>query len=314
MTATNLSKSVLISGSIAYDRIMNFPGNFKDHIMPEKVHVINLSFQVTTLEEKFGGTAGNIAYSLKLLGHEPKIISAVGNDFAPYRQHFDAVGIDTTGLKVIPEMPTAFVVMITDLTDNQIAAFYAGALEQAPVESEIPLDVELAIIAPESKDNMIKRADLYRKKGLPFIFDPGQQIISLTGNELRGCLEGAKMVIGNDYEIALLSRKTALTIDELRQKVEILVITYGEAGSMIYSGAKETKVAAVKPTKMIDPTGAGDAYRAGFIAGLLEGRSLLDCGALASWTAAQAIACYGAQEHRFQRSDFEASVKPTEQL
>lgn len=309
MSTTNIKQVVIVTGSLAYDRIMNFPGNFKEHIMPDKIHLINLSFQVETLEEKFGGTAGNIAYSLKLFGLEPKIYSAVGKDFGDYKKHLISHGIDVSHIVEIPDELTAFVTLVTDLSDNQIAAFYPGALSQSPVDIKIPRNAELAIITPESKDAMIKRSRFYKEIGMPYIFDPGQQIIAFSGAELAECIDGAKMLIGNDYEIALLTRKTALAQDDLRKKLELLVITYGEQGSMVYKENKEFHIKAVKPKKVVDPTGAGDAYRAGFIAGLLQGRKTQECGDLGSWLAARAIENYGAQEHLIKPADFDATYR-----
>ena len=297
-------KNILVSGSLAYDRIMNFPGNFKDHIMPDKIHILNLSFQVETVEEEFGGTAGNIAYSLKLLGAEPKIISAAGNDFDAYKKHLLSNGIDISYINIVPDKKTAFVSVITDLDDNQIGAFYAGALDYAVVSRDLPQGVGLAVITAESKDAMIKRVELYEELKLPFIFDPAQQIIKFSGAELVSCIQGAKMLIGNDYEFALILRKSALSLSDILGMVEILVVTYGERGSRIYTRDGQVKIEAVKPVKVVDPTGAGDAYRAGFAAGLVEGMSLTDCGELGSWVAAKAVECYGAQKHQFKREDY----------
>jgi adenosine kinase len=298
-----MTSTIIVSGSLAYDRIMNFPGRFCDHIMPDKIHVLNLSFEVETVEEKFGGTAGNIAYSLKLLGQNPKIVSALGeDDFAPYQNHLQKNGIDSSFISIIPEVKTAFVSIITDLDDNQIAAFYPGALIYAPTTIKIPKQAEMAIVSPEDKDVMIERVKLFQEAALPYIFDPAQQIIKFNGKELKQCLHGAKVLMGNDYEISLIRQKTGLTIKKILKMVEILVITFGEKGSRIYTHGKEIPINSVKPAKFVDPTGAGDAYRAGFIAGLVMDKNLEECGRIASWTASKAIECYGAQEHSFERN------------
>lgn len=300
-----MQHSVLVSGSLAYDRIMNFPDHFKNHIMPDKIHILNVSFVVETVEERFGGTAGNIAYNLALLGERPSIVSAVGNDFAPYKKHLEDNGVDTSHITVIPDKKTAFASIITDLDDNQIAAFYAGALDDAPVAAHIPSDAEIAIVSPESKDIMIERVRRYKEGGLRYVFDPAQQLPRFSGDELRLCAKGAHLVIGNDYEIGLFEQKTGWSIKEIAKNAELVVVTYGEKGSRVYEkkGSRIVDIAAVAPEKFIDPTGAGDAYRAGFVAGLLEEKSLEECGRLASQIAAKAICYYGAQEHRFTREE-----------
>lgn len=294
-----MPKTILVSGSLAYDRIMNFPGRFRDHIMPDKIHLLNLSFEVETVEERFGGTAGNIAYNLKLLNQNPLIISAAGEDFEQYRNHLRTNSIDDSLIEIIADAKTAFVNIITDLDDNQISAFYPGALADASVSNKIPKEVEIAIASPEAKESMINRVVIYQKKELPYVFDPGQQIPMFSGQELRQCMDGAKILIGNDYEIGLIRQKTGLSIKNILKKVEILVITLGEQGSRIYTSTGIIKIKSVKPAKFIDPTGAGDAYRAGFVSALIDGQSLKQCGTLASKIAAKAIEYYGAQEHKF---------------
>lgn len=294
-----MPKTILVSGSLAYDRIMNFPGRFRDHIMPDKIHLLNLSFEVETVEERFGGTAGNIAYNLKLLNQNPLIISAAGEDFEQYRNHLRTNSIDDSLIEIIADAKTAFVNIITDLDDNQISAFYPGALADASVSNKIPKEVEIAIASPEAKESMINRVVIYQKKELPYVFDPGQQIPMFSGQELRQCMDGAKILIGNDYEIGLIRQKTGLSIKNILKKVEILVITLGEQGSRIYTSTGIIKIKSVKPAKFIDPTGAGDAYRAGFVSALIDGQSLKQCGTLASTIAAKAIEYYGAQEHKF---------------
>lgn len=305
-----MPKTILVSGSLAYDRIMNFPGRFRDHIKPEKTHVFNLSFEVETLEEKFGGTAGNIAYNLKLLGKEPKIISAAGEDFSVYKQHLKENKIDTSLIKIIAESKTAFANIITDLDDNQIAAFYPGALAEMPVSEQIPQDTEIAIVSPEFDDIMIRRIRLYKKIALEYIFDPSQQLPRFSGEDLRQCIKGAKVIIGNDYEISLILQKTGWQIKDILKQAKILIITYGKKGSKIYTKNEEIKIDAIQPKKFIDPTGAGDAYRAGFISGLVDNKNLAECGFLGSWAASKAIEYYGAQEHRFNVSEI---ARPTVQ-
>lgn len=297
---------VLVSGSLAYDRIMNFHGHFKEHIMPEKIHVLNVSFVVETVEERYGGTAGNIAYNLAILGYRPLLLSAVGGDFDRYRAHLKESGVDTSYIEIFKDTKTAFANIITDLDDNQITAFHPGALAKAHATEEIPQDVSMALVAPEAKDVMIARVKIYQRSGLRYLFDPGQQVPAFSGEELMTCIQGAYMLIGNDYEISLLAQKTGLGISDLVKSVNVLITTLGEQGSLIQTREGERiEVAAVPPSKFVDPTGAGDAYRAGFVAGLLAEKSLAECGRIASTVASRAIEHYGAQEHTFVRNEVE---------
>src|SRR3989338_6317144 len=288
-----MNNVVLVSGSLAYDRIMDFSGTFRDHIMPDKIHMLSLSFQVDTFEERFGGTAGNIAYTLKLLGCEPKIFAAVGEDFDSYEEHLKKCGIDTAYITRVKRAKTASAYIITDHDDNQIAAFYPGALGAGVIAQKI-VYAPYAIVSPEQKGTMIGWVKKYQSEHVPYIFDPGQQMTNFTGEELRDSIEGAFGVIGNDYEIELLLRMTGYSLHEVAQRVKVVVITYGKKGSKVYSENKVYDIKAIKPAVFVDPTGAGDAYRAGFIAGLVEGKSFEECGRLASLVAARAIEHYGA--------------------
>ena len=303
-----MNHTILVSGSIAYDRIMNFPDHFKNHIMPDKIHVLSLSFEVATVEEQFGGNAGNIAHNLKMLGEKPIIISAAGEDFEKYRMSLEERGIDTAYITIIPEKKTAFVNIITDLDDNQIAAFHAGALADAPVPHSFPKEAEIAIVGPESIEVMLKRVFLYKEKALSYVFDPAQQLPRFSGKDLKESIEGAKILVGNDYEIGLIIQKTGLSLEALVKKVEIVIMTLGEKGSHIYTRDNIIEVKPVRPKKVIDPTGAGDAYRAGFVSALLDGKGLEECGRLASWVASKAIEYYGAQQHRFTREEVDAII------
>lgn len=300
-----MNHTILVSGSLAYDRIMNFPDHFKNHIMPDKIHVLSLSFEVATVSEQFGGNAGNIAHNLKMLGEKPIIISAAGEDFDKYKKSLEERKIDISWITRIPEKKTAFVNIITDLDDNQIAAFHAGALADAPVPHTFPKEAEIALVGPESVEVMMKRVFLYKENALPYVFDPAQQLPRFSGEDLKESIEGAKVLIGNDYEIGLIIQKTGLSLDALVKKVEIVVMTLGEKGSHIYTRDTIVEVQPIRPKKVIDPTGAGDAYRAGFVSAFLDGKGLEECGKLASWVASKAIEYYGAQQHRFTRQDFE---------
>ncbi len=301
-------KTILVSGSLAYDRIMNFPDHFKNHIMPDKLHVLNVSFVVETVEERFGGTAGNIAYNLQFLGVRPLIVSALGEDGDRYKIHLEKEGIDTSLIAVMPERKTAFANIITDLDDNQISAFHAGALDDVSVSSAIPKEAEFAIVSPETKTAMMERVAVYKEAMLPYMFDPAQQIPRFNGEELRECITGARVVIGNDYEMSLIERKTGWSILDISKRAKVAVATYGKNGSKIYTGKETITVDAIRPRKFIDPTGAGDAYRAGFAAAFLEERPFAECGRIGSWVASRAIEYYGAQEHRFTRYELEAFI------
>lgn len=298
-----MAKTILVSGSLAYDRIMNFPDHFKNHIMPDKLHVLNVSFVVETVQERFGGTAGNIAYNLRLLGERPIIISALGEDGGRYREHLEREGIETSHIAIVSERKTAFAHIITDLDDNQISAFHAGALADLSVSRAIPKETELAIVAPETKEAMTQRIAVYKEQALPYMFDPAQQTPRFNGEELRACITGAAIVIGNDYEMSLIVQKTGWSVADCVKHAQVVVVTYGEKGSEIHKKHEVIAVPAIAPKKFIDPTGAGDAYRAGFVAGFLEWRPLRECGRIGSWVASRAIEYYGAQEHRFTREE-----------
>jgi adenosine kinase len=289
--------SVLISGSIAYDRIMKFPGRFKEHFHADKMHVLSVSFVVNTLEESFGGTAGNIAYSLALLGGKPIIISAVGGDFQKYREHFQKLGIDTGTMQLEIQIPTAVGHIITDDEDNQIAAFYAGAMAR-PYVQPIP-EAPLAIVAAGNAVDMVELSQKLRRRDTPFFFDPGQMTIALSGEELRIAMDGAAVLFGNDYEIGVILKKTGWTSKELLMHVPTVVMTLAGNGSQVTTSEKEYKIPAVKAIEVLDPTGAGDAYRAGFATAWLKKLPLETCVKVASAVAVFAVEVYGTQNHIF---------------
>lgn len=293
-------KNILISGSLVYDRIMDFPGRFADHILPEKIHNINLSFVIKDLKENFGGTAGNIAYNLALLKERPSLIACVGRDFAPYEAWLKKNGIETGQLKRLKDKLTSAAFIITDKSDNQIAGFNPGAMAVARGSFDGGLLKEgLAIIAPGNNEDMEKYAALYKKKKISYIFDPGQALSALEPAATRNSLEGAEILIGNDYEVELIKKKTGLATAEIIDKVNILIITKGEKGSEIFTKTGRFEVRAAKPERVVDPTGAGDAYRAGLIKGLLAGLEIKEAARLASAVASFAVECYGGQTHKF---------------
>ena len=304
MTIKNMDKRILVTGSLAYDRIMNFPGYFKDQILPEKIHILNVSFLVKELKESFGGTAGNIAYNLALLGLRPAILANVGvKDFIMYESWLKKNKIDLSQVKILPGQHTASAYIITDQADNQIAGFYPGAMSK-PVTTELKaksykLKVDLAIISPQNPVDLVKLPQLFKQRKIPYIFDPGQQVTSLSGAQLKKAIKGSMVLIGNDYEISLIAKKTGWPVSQLIKKTEILVTTLGEKGSVIKQGSKVYKIPPAKPKNTSDPTGAGDAYRAGLIYGLLQNWPLAKVGRLAGLVAVYTVEKYGTQTHRF---------------
>lgn len=291
---------VLVSGSLAYDKIMNFPGYFKDHILPDKIHNINVSFFVDKVNENFGGTAGNIAYNLALLGEKPLIYSSVGHDFARYGKWLESHGVDLSKIKTVEDNITAIATMITDKADNQISSFCPGAMMcPCPMEYNKEFEDSLAIVAPGLMQDMLKFSDLYEKHKIPFIFDPGQAITSLSGGDLKKCIGNAKYFISNDYELSVILKKTGWTEKNILNSVDILVTTLGEKGSVARTKNKLHKIDPAKPKVIADPTGAGDAYRAGFIKGLLNDWPIDVTCEFAGVVACYAVENYGTQNHKY---------------
>ncbi len=295
--------SILVSGSLAYDYIMNFPDSFKNHIMPEQIHILNVCFVVDKLEKSWGGTAGNIAYTTKLLGAEPLIISAVGRDAREYLEHFKSRGIATDYIHKTKTRLTASAYITTDMDDNQVTAFYNGPLSETPKIPNKPL--ALAIISPTDKQVMITHLHECAGRGIPVMFDPGQQITAFTDIELRSLIDQSRLVIGNDYEMKLLQERTGWEATEILKHTEILITTLGEKGSVVATDAGEiVEVAPCPPDSFDDPTGAGDAFRAGFLVGFEKGFGLKTCAQMGSVAASYAIEAYGTQAHRFTINEF----------
>lgn len=295
---------ILVSGSVAYDQIMDFPGYFKENILPDKIHVLNVSFYIDKLQESFGGTAGNIAYNLSLLGVRPTILANVGYDFGAYRLWLKKNKIDTSQIKMDKAQKTPVAYIITDKADNQIAGFYPGAMA-TPYQLKVNClkKDSLAIIAPDNVKNYLYLSKVYKQKKVPYIFDPGQQVASLSGSQIKQVTTGAKVFISNDYELSLALKKSGWSLSQLRSKVELVVTTLGAKGSVMYQGKKKIKIPPAKPKNTSDPTGAGDAYRAGLIKGLVSGYPLEKIGRLASVVAVYTVEKYGTQTHRFTWSD-----------
>ncbi len=290
---------ILVSGSIAYDRIMDFSGLFAEHFMPDKLHTINLSFQVETLSIQFGGTAGNIAYNLALLGEDPKIIGTAGNDFGSYRSHLLLSGVETKSIRILENQTTSAAFILTDKADNQIASFYQGA---GGIAYDTLVDTEgcaLAIIAPGCIPDMQVLPSYYRKHNLRYLYDPAQQIPSLSADMLRDGISGAHILFGSDYEFELIKQKTGWTQEDILSKVPTVVVTYAAQGSDIITADGIIHVDACPVQTTVDPTGAGDAYRAGYIKGMILGLPAKSCGQLASVIAAFVVEVYGTQTHRF---------------
>ncbi|MBI3589531.1 MAG: carbohydrate kinase family protein [Candidatus Liptonbacteria bacterium] len=290
---------ILVSGSIAYDRIMEYSGRFSDHIMPDKIHTLSLSFVADSFKEYFGGTAGDIAYGLALLGEKAEILAATGKDFQPYRERLEKIGVGFIFARNAPDQTTTMANIMTDHSDNQIAALCIGAMAYScEVEEEkIPREA-LAIISPGNVEDMQKLPELYRRKKIPFIFDPGQQIAALNVDDLRNGINGAKILISNDYELALVLEKTGWTEKDILSRAEIIITTLGEKGSRIQTREKILEIPPAKVKAVVDPTGAGDAFRAGFIKGLIQNWPMEEAGQFAGVMAAYAVETYGTQEYQ----------------
>ncbi|QQG52224.1 MAG: carbohydrate kinase family protein [Candidatus Falkowbacteria bacterium] len=303
---------IAVSGSIAFDKIMDFLGVFSDNLHDknsQQVHKFNLSLVVDNLKTSFGGTAGNIAYNLSLLKVKPIILGVVGFDFSAYRNWFLKNKINIDFVKELKDSPTSTAHIITDKQDNQISAFYpcrpaVGYAQKAVAVVTKKYKITLAIIAPDDKGRMLEYAAAYQKRHIPYIFDPGQMTPTFSAGEIRQAIKGARVLVGNDYEIAQIAKLLKLKISDLSAQVEILIITKGAQGSEVYQCGHKIAVKAAKPANTSDPTGAGDAYRAGLIKGLLLGYNLNTCGQLAATTAVYTVEKYGTQTHKFTKSDF----------
>ena len=302
----NSKLKVLVSGSLVYDRIMDFPGYFKEHILPEKIHILNVSFCINRLQESFGGTAGNIAYNLSLLGEKPIVSGIVGEDFGKYEKWFRKNQINLSLVKKIKKENTASAYIMTDQADNQITGFYPGPRgDKFFQEIKKIKKIDLAIVSPELKERMLGHIKIYKELKIPYVFDPGQQITSFSASDLNLAIKGAKILIGNDYEIELIIKKLSVNIEKLQKFCEILVITKGSKGSLIYCKGKKIVIPPAKPKNTSDPTGAGDAYRAGLIKGVLSDWPLEKAGRLAGLVAVYTVEKYGTQTHRFSWKELE---------
>lgn len=290
--------SALICGSLAYDTIMVFPEQFKDHILPDKVHILNVAFLVPQMRREFGGVAGNISYNLKLLGGDPYPMATVGDDFGPYRKHLESLGIS---LKYVKHMegeftPQAFIT--TDIDDNQITAFHPGAMQHSYLNKVSDTSgITIGIVAPDGKLAMLQHSKDFVEEGIPHIFDPGQAMTLFSGDELKQFIKEADYVVLNDYEFQLLKERTGWSGDKIASQVDAFIVTRGPEGSVIRTREEETDIEAVEPDDVQDPTGCGDAFRAGLLYGLLNDLDLVTMCRIGSVMGAIKIAQQGPQNH-----------------
>lgn len=300
----------LICGSLAYDTIMVFQDQFKHHILPEKIHILNVAFLVPEMRREFGGTAGNIAYNLNLLGGKPLIMATVGDDFVAYANWLHENSLSMTHVRRIAGSYTAQAFITTDLDDNQITAFHPGAMNQSHENTvKDAQQVRLGIIAPDGRDGMFQHAREFHEAGIPFLFDPGQGMPMFSGEELLQFVDMAQYVALNDYEAQLMQEKTGLTAEALAAHVDALIITRGAQGSHIYAQGQRIEIPCVEADAVLDPTGCGDAYRAGLLYGLARGWGWETSGRLASVMGSIKIASRGGQNHNPSRADIEARYK-----
>jgi adenosine kinase len=298
--------SVLICGSIAYDTIMVFKDRFKNHILPDKVHVLSVSFLVPEMRREFGGCAGNIAYNLKLLGGDPLPMATVGRDFEPYGKWMERCSVSRRHVTIVDDEFTAQAFITTDLDDNQITAFHPGAMSYSHLNDVGDAEgVEIGIVSPDGRDGMLQHAEQFVSAGLPFIFDPSQGLPMFDGEDLLRFIDQASYVTVNDYEWELVAERTGLSKAEVQQRVEALVITKGAEGSEIHAKGETYEIPAAKPSRTADPTGCGDAHRAGLLYGLSRDMDWETTGRIASLMGAIKIESYGTQNHAFEMAEFE---------
>jgi adenosine kinase len=297
--------SAVICGSLAYDTIMVFQDQFKNHIIPDQVHILNVSFLVPAMRREFGGCAGNIAYNLKLLGGDPLPVAAVGQDFAPYREHLHKCGIRMDCIRVFEEQFTPQCFITTDLDNNQITAFHPGAMSSAHENHvrNIP-DISFGIVAPDGRDAMLQHVDEFAARNVPFIFDPGQAMPLFSGDEFRAMIEKSTYVIVNDYESQLLQQRTGWSAADIASRVKAYIVTLGPRGSLIHADGKTYEIPPARERKIVDPTGCGDAYRAGLIFGIMKGLEWPTIGRMASLMGALKVEHPGTQNQSFTYDQF----------
>jgi adenosine kinase len=297
---------ILITGSVAYDYLMTFPGLFKEQILPERLASISLSFLVDSMSKQRGGIAPNIAYTLALLGEKPRVMATVGEDFSDYRAWLDLKGIDTSLMKVIPDEFTASFFATTDQASAQIASFYPGAMGHSAVQSIRELDrkPDLVVVSPSAPDAMMKFPEECRQLGIKYLYDPSQQVLRLEGSELARDMEGAYFLFCNDYEFDLISKKTGWDLKQILKHVKIVVVTRGKEGASLYTDGQEHTIPTVPERQILDPTGVGDAFRGGFLTGYAHGWDWVLCGEVGSLAAVYCLECRGPQSHSYTRKEF----------
>lgn len=298
---------IVLTGSIAFDYLMKFPGYFEDHILPDNLDCLSLSFLVESMVRQPGGIAPNIAYNLALLGERPRLFATAGEDFAAYQDVLEENGVDTSGIKLIEGEFTASFFANTDLANSQIASFYPGAMAAAADLSLNELGgkkPELVLISPNDPLAMVRYVEECKVMDMPYIYDPSQQIPRLTGDQLKDGLDGALALFVNKYEFGMVQKKTALSVDEIREKTQFTVVTLGEEGSLIYQQGNQVQVPVVIPDQIADPTGVGDAFRGGFLSGYAHGWDLEICAEMGSVAAAYCLEQDGPQGHSFTQSEF----------
>ena len=300
--------NIVVSASLAFDHIMTFPGSFKDHILPDKVHVLSVSFLFDSLRRQRGGVGGNIAYSLALLGEQPVVVGAGGSDFGEYRAAFDRLGIDTSLVLDVPHELTGSAFMTTDVDGNQIAGFYPGASIHAASVSvrDAARRASIGLVGATTLEAMRRHTAEMAEVGCRLVYDPSQQVVSLPAEDLRAGIEVAWALIGSDYEFAIMTQKTGLDVDALADRVDLVAVTFGRRGSQLRWQGRVLDIPAVPAEPLADPTGGGDAYRAGLLKGILLGLDLALAGRMAALAATYAIERHGSQEHAYQADEFVA--------
>jgi adenosine kinase len=301
---------VLICGSMAFDNIMVFQGRFREHILPEQIHMLSVSFLVPQLRREFGGCAGNIAYNLQLLGGSPVIMATVGDDAEPYTARLNRLGIPTERIRHVKDTLTAQAFITTDLDDNQITAFHPGAMNYSH-ENQIDAgtDAKLAIVAPDGRDGMVQHVEQLARARIPFVFDPGQGLPMFSGADLMQMIDQATYLAVNDYEGKMVEEKTGKSLNELAKMVDALIVTKGASGSTILAKGERHDIESVTASAVVDPTGCGDAYRGGLLYGIANGFDWKTTGRLASLMGSIKVASRGGQNHHMSRNDIAAAYR-----
>ncbi len=304
---------IYVSGSVAYDRVMNFPGMFKDQILPDQIHNLNVSFMVDSLIEQFGGTAGNIAYNLMLLEENPVILASAGSDFSQYEKWLHQCRLSTKGIRRLKDTFTPGCYLITDQANNQINAFNLGAMQYPSKYDFNGLDsaASIAIVAPGNQDDMRRYSQIYEKEGVDYIFDPGQVTPTLSGEDLTDMITGCRYLISNGYELEMIKKSSGLTEADFLDRCDAVITTFGADGSVLMTKTEKKEIPSVTVDKAVDPTGAGDAFRAGLIKGIVTHRSLLESVQMGAVCASFAVEKAGTQVHRFTMEAFKKRLQRT---